>query len=367
MNSFDNDIAGAAEYAYYFSDWIWSGGSTDFMKSMLLFFDGLALALPPELATELIERDPILATPLAEKGLLVNFDPTVQLDAVTADRLANTLTELLERCPELWSREPFSDLLGPHWGHVNHGASGAVTAFERALDERGLITPALRAGFVRMAEPMRLLVLTVFAQTLRVHLGNRGVILHPATDSPWEISGLGDVLDSYREVGLGGGRMRDVVSTASHHYNFHYGLWHSAGRIADDLHSVGADLSPVPLDEVLDFRRQYGKHYRAYMKALREFLISQTYMSPAELERVFQEREQEISDYAAEVRRVSRAAFGLRTVVLGVSLAGAVWTMKSGDPIGALLAAAAAGAQAVPVPAQNVTAYSYLICAARLS
>jgi hypothetical protein len=61
------------------------------MKSMLLFLDGLALALPPDLAELMIDRDPILATPLAERGLLTNFVPAATLDAESAERLALTL------------------------------------------------------------------------------------------------------------------------------------------------------------------------------------------------------------------------------------------------------------------------------------
>jgi hypothetical protein len=38
--------------------------------------------------------------------------------------------------------------------------------------------------------------------------------------------------------------------------------------LAHDLADVGADLSAVPLDEVLpDFRKENGQHYRAYVSA----------------------------------------------------------------------------------------------------
>lgn len=69
------EIPPVTDLGYYFTDWIWRAGSTDFMKSMLLLFDGLTLSLPTNIATEMIERDPILATPLAERRLLFNFDP----------------------------------------------------------------------------------------------------------------------------------------------------------------------------------------------------------------------------------------------------------------------------------------------------
>src|SRR5690348_13669217 len=80
------------DLGYYFTDWIWQSGSIDFMKSMLLFFDGLTLALPSSIAAKMIDRDPILATPLADRGLLVNFDPVATLEADTTERLITALT-----------------------------------------------------------------------------------------------------------------------------------------------------------------------------------------------------------------------------------------------------------------------------------
>ncbi len=69
------DATSGKEFAYYFSDRIWRHESIYFMKSMLLFFDGIALALPSNLAEQVINDDPILAAPLAERGLLINFGP----------------------------------------------------------------------------------------------------------------------------------------------------------------------------------------------------------------------------------------------------------------------------------------------------
>jgi hypothetical protein len=60
----------SSEFAYYYTDWIWPRGSTDFIKSMLLFFDGMALSLSSDRAEQAIGQDPVLAIPLAEQGLL---------------------------------------------------------------------------------------------------------------------------------------------------------------------------------------------------------------------------------------------------------------------------------------------------------
>ncbi len=63
------------EFAHYYGDWIWDEERTGWIKSLLLFFDGIALALPPATADRLIEANPVLAQPLAELGLLRNYEP----------------------------------------------------------------------------------------------------------------------------------------------------------------------------------------------------------------------------------------------------------------------------------------------------
>src|SRR5262249_18034140 len=116
-------------------------------------------------------------------------------------------------------------------------------------------------------------------------------------------------------------------------------------QLTEDLRNVGADLSAVPLDEVLNFREENGQHYRAYARGLRELLTTLAQAGPAERQRILQERTSDINDQASDLRRMSRAAFGTRTATLLVSLAGAAWTLLTGDPVGAILAGASAGFQ----------------------
>lgn len=75
---------GIEEYAYYMPDWISAEPSAPLMKSTLLFFDKITLALPEALVDETINSDPELASPLADKGLLVNIDSSDVLDPETA-------------------------------------------------------------------------------------------------------------------------------------------------------------------------------------------------------------------------------------------------------------------------------------------
>jgi hypothetical protein len=59
-----NDTPRIPEFAYYYGDWIWNEELTGWVKSLLLFFDGIALSVSPARADELIESNPVLAQPL---------------------------------------------------------------------------------------------------------------------------------------------------------------------------------------------------------------------------------------------------------------------------------------------------------------
>ncbi len=39
-----------------------------------------------------------------------------------------------------------------------------------------------------------------------------------------------------------------------------------------DIATVGVDLRPVPIDEVLDFRRQHFREHKAYVRKVRQFV-----------------------------------------------------------------------------------------------
>jgi hypothetical protein len=349
------DSSPVTDLGYYFTDWIWESNSTDFMKSMLLFFDGLTLALPADLAAEVVDRDPVLATPLVERGLLVNFDPVATLGADLAEQLAAVLTECVVHLPYKIRWGLHAELGSFHWG----GSTNAAVGLERALAQRGLISPAARHGLYNMAPDARLLILVLFAQALRFQLETQGIALHLATDDSEAVDDLTAGLRLYFSTDA----LITDRSTAGNYYAQFKSLPDviSPYQLNSDLQDVGVDLSAVPLDEVLAFRSENYQHYRAYIKGLRELLTVQTHVDRTERQRLLHERSIEIQDQAAELRRLSRKAFGARMATLLVSISGSAWTLRTGDPIGAMLAGAAAGLQAVPVEGETVTAYSYLI------
>src|SRR5207249_239385 len=70
-----------AEFAHYYGDWFWPEERTGWVKSLLLFFDGIALAMPHAETARWIESDPVLAQPLTELGLLRNYPPQLWLNS----------------------------------------------------------------------------------------------------------------------------------------------------------------------------------------------------------------------------------------------------------------------------------------------
>ncbi len=346
----------AKDLAYYYTDWIWSSASSDWMKSLLLFFDGVALALPPAIATMVVDKDPVLAQPLMERGLLTNFSPSSWLDRESAELLARTLLELVRSIePQCYYRA--SRLTRAHWGA--DAAPKIAKIFYEELLARGLVreTKTDRSGVVLMDPRVRQLVLTVFLKVLEACVSRSSEVrLQPTTDRYESVMQHTSFLVKHLPD-------RDYSNGGHGPYLRRFPTVKGAAMIIGmDLHSVGVDLSSVPLDEALDFRREQGQHYRAYARSLRRFLEEVQLRTDQEYEAAVVQRQEEIVDMADALRREGRKAFGRNSVVAALSLAGAAWTAVRGDPIGAALAAVGAGAgirsQQIPV-----SSYSYLFIA----
>jgi hypothetical protein len=320
---------------------------------MLLFFDKITLALPEDLVDETINRDPVLAVPLADRGLLVNSDPSNVLDTRTAMKLAETLASVVTKADWRTYGSPLfipPGLTSLHYGDIGPSRK-VVKAFEAVLKRRGLMGTSQDENLVQLDPRVRLLVLTMFAQVFRSKLLDRGIIVHPLTDS----SELAHELERTLRL-MGRERRRREIWEMPVYQDFM-----SPGQLSADLIDIGTDLSDVPLDEVLDFRRENMAHYVAYAAGLREFLVTQVTLHPEERKRARQERSLQIQEQAAELRKISRSAFGIRSSALLFALIGAAWTAKHGDIFGSMIAGLTASAQAVPVPEPTVTSYSYIL------
>jgi hypothetical protein len=127
--------------------------------------------------------------------------------------------------------------------------------------------------------------------------------------------------------------------------------------IGFDLMTASVDLDPVPLDEVLDFRRQHGAEHRDYMLNLREFAGEVSTAERPDRRRLLDQRQDQLSEQAAGLMRRAIAAFKKPGAGAGfaISLTGAAWSLATANPIGAL------GAAAPLLPGRDTgSAYSYI-------
>jgi hypothetical protein len=84
------------ETAYYYPEPYWYACEGAWIKSLLLFFDDIAILLPKYMQGLPVAVDPVLAGPLGERGLLRILQPEWFVDEDTAGKLTAIITALLE-------------------------------------------------------------------------------------------------------------------------------------------------------------------------------------------------------------------------------------------------------------------------------
>src|ERR1700730_14249813 len=77
-----------SEVAYYYPAPYWRMHEGDWLKSLLLFFDRIAILLPSYMRGREVDADPVLAGPLAEKALLQVLEPETFVDQDLTEALS---------------------------------------------------------------------------------------------------------------------------------------------------------------------------------------------------------------------------------------------------------------------------------------
>jgi hypothetical protein len=338
------------DIAYYYPEPYWAERDIDWIKTVLLFFDGVAVLLPrlsPQHGPWQQRLDPVLGEPLLEAKLLHILEPEDIIDQEVADRFGSYLTELIANgaFDNLTDDDEFEWLSGSRMA-----ASVDTELAEMLIDElhsRGLvrevttpITAEADAGqrmdrfSVLMNSAVRRIVLTFWAQALRQPAARRGLGLQPITSQLQFADSFKNLLTSPRMPTEG-----DLI-------NF-------------DLQQVTLDLSIVPLQDVLDFRKQHGAEYRAYMRSLRQFMYNLRGLSGTEFRQAFQDRRDELADSAERLRHIASRHWRKNLAMFAISLIGAGLRLHAGDIRGAANSAGRAAGR-LASPAFPDTAYSYL-------
>ncbi|MFC8615017.1 hypothetical protein ACFT9M_01165 [Micromonospora purpureochromogenes] len=372
--------AAPLELAYYQSDWIWPGTDDDKMKSYLLFFDGLALALPEELLDYVLDRRSVLAQPLWEQGLLHNFDPDDWMTEDLAKQIRNLVEALLaEENLQTGAdrRNLLSTLTASHF--VAPGES--LTAILEEVLKKRIITAHRADRIVSLPPYNKSAILAALAVIMQAHLQDASIqpvttSANPHVMNESEIS-AGNPVDALLRSLLQAG-MPETASVLRSNSNFDdqweaveeffrrpWSLPQSADIFRFDAEYLHLDLSRVPLDDVLAFRTEHGSSFRSYAQHMRGFIADLQIAPAVERRRMLSIRAQELAERAQELNGISRSAFGRATAATAISMAGAVWTARQGDLIGALLAGSAAAA-GFSRPKPGPSPYTYIMEARHL-
>jgi hypothetical protein len=327
------------ELAFYYPGPVWY--SSDWIKSLILFFDGIALLVPDYIKDKPDVVDPAIAAGLRAENLLHILEPEKIVDKVATKKLADAMSGIIAAgtLDELSKgKTEFHELSFSRLG--GYGDHALASELLESLKRRGLARDSQDGKSIPMHPMARALVLVLLAQILRPYGPKIKAELSPATDRPQLVGALTELLSA-------------KPSPSSGHV------------VASDLEAVAVDLGPVAMDEVLDFRRQNLKEYRAYSRAIRRFVAQLSQLPQLERQKAMNDRLEEIHDIAADLKLLSRKSWK-RPASFALSVAGAVWTAKTGDPIGAALAAGAAAVGLANDHSKGNTAgaYSYLFRAA---
>lgn len=304
--------------AYWYPEPYWSDSQTDFVKSLLPFFDQVAILLPDYMYGRHREANPWLAGPLEDMGLLRVLEPGTFVDREMTTRLHEILTGLVE----IGSFDHLDIPASPYEYHelsrTRLGWNADVQLSSELVDalvQRKLALPSRDRVSFPLHPVVRTTVLVVLSQLAPVAGRGLGLELSPITPS--------------RD------RVRDLIKLLE------LPNLATAGQVvALDAEGVGLDLSEAPLDQVLEFRNLHGEAYRRYIREVRRFVRGlSAIQSNVEREAAMADRQEELNETAVDLDKIARTYWRRPLGRVAIGGAGAVLSLASGSPLPAALAA----------------------------
>ena len=333
MSNDIESVTAVPEVAFYYPGPMWHSG--DWVKNLILFFDGVALLVPEYMKDRPFHLDPAITSGLEEHGLLHIIEPEKVVDGPATERLTEAMFGLI-------TKGAFDDLDRENtaFHELSYSRLGGYGDHEFAriiLDEliaRGLARETEDGKSIPLHPTVWGVILVLLAQILQTSGGGIGVDLMPVTDQPDLVKALQELLSVPASPSVG-----HIVSF--------------------DLKVVGVDLSSFPIDEVLGFRQDNLLDYRAYARNVRRFVRELSVMGLESRERGSADRQEELNDLAERLRGVASKTWR-RPLTFALGMLGAAWKTHSGDLIGASLMAGKELAGVSSGASGDVGAYSYL-------
>lgn len=320
------------ELAFYYPNPVWRYG--DWIKNLVLFFDGIALLVPSYMKERPEEIDAPIVAGLREHGLLEIIEPETAVDKAATEKLAMALTDVITSgaLDELAKQKTaFHELSRSRLGY--YGDEGLYNMIFEELKVRGLARDSEDGVSIPMHPMVRSLVLVLLSQILRPYGQKIGAELSPATDVPRMVRALSEILSLKHEP--------------------------STGSVVEfDLNTVTVDLGAIPIDEVLSFRQENLHAHKHYSLSVRKFAMELSRMPEEERAVAFDLRQEELNAIADDLRKKARKAWK-KPSSFGLTLVGAAISAAS-SPLGAFIRAASAIAGYEQVKGTNMGAYSYL-------
>jgi hypothetical protein len=158
--------ASLPQVAFYYPGVIWSW--SDWTKNLLLFFDGVALLVPNYMKDRPEQLEPIMASPLSERGLLHILEPEILVDQAATEQLASVMANVITSgtLDHLANEQTaFHELSQSRLGHS--GDPGLFRMIHEELKSRGLARDSEDGLSVPLHPAVRALVLVLLSQILR--------------------------------------------------------------------------------------------------------------------------------------------------------------------------------------------------------
>ena len=332
------------DVAFYYPGQYWY--DVDWTKNLICFFDGIAMLIPEYMEDHFRFDDHAIISSLKEHDLFHVIRPEEVVDAEATEALTEALSEIitsgrldhLTKASDKAARQSdFGSLSMSRLGYL--GDENLADSIFQELKSRGLAEDSMDGVSIPMHTTVRSLILVLLAQILRPKGESMGITLSPATDQKRVVNALSEIILKPDSPSPSAG---DVVSF--------------------DITKVGVDLGPIPIDEILDFRKQHYRQHRDYILSVRAFARELSLMPPDEREAKFEQRQEELKALSYDLRSIYRG-FWKTPFSFGIGLVGAAWAAYKGDPIAGALAALAAGQSLIPDKPTEVGVYSYLISA----
>lgn len=329
------DTQDEAGFAFYYPGWIWR--DPDWLKNLLLFFDGVALLVPEYMRDRPSYFDPAMVSGLEQEGLLKILEPESFISRDAAERLTTGLVDIVES----GALDALGDDGEARRSALSFSRLGRSVAPDLAdeliekLKIRGLAGETEDGVSIPLHPLVYDATLVLLAQILRDRGREVGLALRPATDRPQAHKAVLDLLG-----------IKTMPSTAH--------------VVSLDLQTVGVDVASVPLDEVLGFRAEHGEAYRSYAKGLREFVRMIGPLTVEEQQEALSDPQEELRNQADHLKEVATRAWR-RPASLALALGGAAWTAITGDVVGGVIAGGGLLTAAIPDVPPLADAYSYLL------